>query len=202
MIGISSIFHSICWHKKVSGRLQTVMGTCRSTSHAMAKLTYISIFESWWNQLEPVLLSALLLALHLVLLSALQSPKDLKLYTTNNTPFGVQHCNANSTPFSTPFGTAFSTPFSTRDLHINEVSSAKWSANLNNWRTPNGTPNGTVFSTPKDLKLNTTNNTPLECSTTNSTPTNGVLFGVLHSLASFDTRNNTRNSTNMSTASP
>ena len=105
---------------------------------------------------------------------------------------------ANSTPLSTPFGTAFSTPFSTRDLHINEVSSAKRSANLNNWHTPNGT----VFSTPKDLKLNTTNNTPLECSTTNSTLTNGVLFGVLHPLASFDTRNNTRNSTNMSTASP
>ena len=145
-----------------------------------------------------VLLSALLLALHLVVLSALQSPKDLKLYTTNR----LECSTANSTPLSTPFGTAFSTPFSTRDLHINEVSSAKRSANLNNWRTPNGTPNGTVFSTPKDLKLNTTNSTPLECSTTNITPTNGVLFGVLHSLASFDTRNNTRNSTNMSTASP
>ena len=127
--------------------------------------------------------------------------KGLGSYTPQTT-LRLECSTANSTPLSTPFGTAFNTPFSTRDLHINEVSSAKRSANLNNWRTPNGTPNGTVFSTPKDLKLNTTNNTPLECSTTNSTPTNGVLFGVLHSLASFDTRNNTRNSTNMSTASP
>ena len=72
--------------------------------------------------------SALLLALHLVLLSALQ-----KQYTTT---LHLECSTANSTPLSTLFGTAFSTPFSTRNLHNNEVSSAKRSANLNNWRTP------------------------------------------------------------------